>query len=186
MHYGLPDLQQGDTLYVYMRNKSGNFDPALLLVTPDVVTDNMRQQLRDEAEALVNAGEGPVEALVQVLLANSLAADDNSGEDSDAAIEFLIPEDGDFMLLVLGTPLNDTFGDYELIVGINEPLVLSGRGQPTGDDIAFLDKEASGIAAAVQEINDSLTEELSERFSLSMTSLKRTLSMLMLRPHQVT
>jgi hypothetical protein len=164
MHYDLPDLQQDDTLYVYMRNESGNFDPALLLVTPDMVTENMRQEIRDEAEALVSAGEDPIEALVQVLLANSLDADDNSGEDSDAAIEFLIPEDGDYLLLALGTPMNDTFGDYELIVGINEPLVLSGRGQSTGDEIAFLDEEASGIATAVQEISDSLTEEFHERF----------------------
>ena len=61
-------------------------------------------------------------------------------------------------------PLGQTFGDYELVVGINEPVVLTGRSQPTGDEIAFLDKEASGIATAVQEISAELTAELSERF----------------------
>ena len=164
MHYNLPDLQQGDTLYAYMRNKSGNLDPALLLVDLAVLTDDIRQELRDEEQALVDAGVDPIEALREVLLANSLAADDNGGNDSDAVIEFLIPEDGDYRLLALGTPVNNTFGDYELIVGVNEPLVLDGRGQPTGDEIAFLDKEASGIAVAVQEVSAELTAEQSERF----------------------
>jgi len=164
MHYELPDLQQDDTLYAYMRNKSGNLDPALLLVDPAVLTDDIRQKISDEADALVDAGVDPIEALRDVLLANSLVADDNSGQDSDAVIEFLIPDDGDYVLLVIGTPINDTFGDYELIVGINEPLVSTGRGQPTGDEIAFLDKEASGIAMAVQEVSGELTAELSERF----------------------
>ena len=124
MHYDLPDLQQGDTFYAYMRNKSGNLDPALLLVDPAVLTDDIRQKLLDEAQALVDAGTDPSEALRQVLVKYSLAADDNGGQDSAAAIEYLIPEDGDYRLLALGTPVNDTFGEYELIVGLNEPQVL--------------------------------------------------------------
>ena len=164
MHYDLPDLQQDDTLYAYMRNKSGDLDPALLLVDPAILTDDINQKIDDDVAALIDGGMDPIEALRDVLLANSLTADDNGGDDSDAAIEFLIPEDGNYVLLVLGTPINSTFGDYELIVGINEPLVLGGRGQPTGDEIAFLDKEASGIARAVQETSGELTAEQSERF----------------------
>jgi hypothetical protein len=164
MHYDLPGLQQGDTFYAYMRNKSGNLDPALLLVDPTVLTEEIRQDIQAEAEALVDAGADPVEALAEVLLKNSLAGDDNDGEDSDAVVEYLIPEDGDYRLLVLGTPLNDTFGDYELLVGINEPQILEGRGQPTGDEIAFLDKEASGIARAVQEVSGELTATQPQEF----------------------
>jgi hypothetical protein len=164
MHYNLPDLQQGDTLYAYMSNKSGNLDPALLLVDPAVLTENIDEELQAETKALIDAGVDPIEALRDVLLANSLAADDNGGEDSDAALQFLIPEDGDYVLLALGTPINDTFGDYELIAGINEPLVLAGKGQPAGDEFAFLDREASGIATAVQEVSGELTAEQPERF----------------------
>ncbi len=164
MHYDLPDLQQGDTLYVYMRNLSGNLDPALLLVTPDRVTENVRQELSEERDALIAAGTDPIEALAEVLLANSLAADDNGGQDSAAAFEFLIPEDGDYLLLAMGTPVNNTFGDYELLVGMNEPRVLNGQGQPTGDEIAFLDKEASGIARAVQEVSGELTTAQPRQF----------------------
>ena len=164
MHYDLPQLSEGDTLYAYMRNKSGNLDPAILLVDPAVLTSDLRQEMADETAALVDGGMDPIEALRDVLIANSLAADDNGGQDSAAAIEYLIPEDGDYVLLAIGTPVNDTFGDYELIVGLNEPSVSEGRGQLTGDEIAFLDREASGIATAVQEISGELTTEQFERF----------------------
>jgi hypothetical protein len=164
MHYAVPDLAAGDTFYAYMRQQSGNLDPALLLVDPTVLTDDIRQQIREEAAALVEAGSDPTIALRDVLLKYSLAADDNGGQDSDAAIEFLVPEDGEYRLLAIGTPVNDTFGDFELIVGLNEPLVLEGSGQPTGDEIAFIDREASGIATAVQEVSGELTAERPERF----------------------
>ncbi len=164
MFYVLPDLQQDDTLYAYIQHESGNLDPALLLATPDMITENLRQDLRAEMNSLVSTGTDPSEAMAQVLLSFFLTGDDNGGQDSAATIEFSIPEDGDYLLLALGTPVNDTFGDYELIVGINEPLVASGKGQPTGDEIAFLDKEASGIATAVQEISAELTAEHPERF----------------------
>jgi len=151
MFYVLPDLQQDDTLYAYIQHESGNLDPALLLATPDMITENLLQDLRAEMNSLVSAGTDPTEAMAQVLLSFFLTGDDNGGQDSAATIEFSIPEDGDYLLLALGTPVNDTFGDYELIVGINEPLVASGKGQPTGDEIAFLDKESSGIATAVRK-----------------------------------
>ena len=164
MHYDLPDLQQGDTLYAYMRNLSGNLDPALLLVTPDKVTENMREELIGERDALIAAGADPIQATAEVLLANSLAADDNGGQDSAAAFEFFIPEDGDYVLLALGTPFNNTFGDYELLVGLNEPRILNGQGQPTGAEIAFLDREASGIARAVQGVSGELTAAQPQQF----------------------
>ena len=163
MYYRLPDLLQDDVLTVYMENKTGNLDPALLLNISDIDTNTLRAELRAEIEELSATGVDPVEALRQVLLANFLAADDNGGKDSDAAFEFIVPEDGDYLLLALGTPINDTFGDYSLTVGINAPVVLEGRGQPTGDEIAFLDKAASGIATAVEEVTGTLTAEQPER-----------------------
>jgi hypothetical protein len=164
MFYVLPDLQQDDMLYAYIQHEAGDLDPALLLATPDMVTENLLQELRAEREGLIRSGMDPIEALAQVLLSFFLTGDDNGGIDSAATIEFLIPEDGDYLLLALGTPVNDTFGDYKMTVGINEPLVAGGRGQPTGEEIAFLDKEASGIATAVQEVSDELTAESPERF----------------------
>lgn len=163
MYYVLPNLQEGDTLYAYMRHQSGNLDPALLLVDPDVLTDDIGERLQADRAALIAEGMDPIEALARVLNEYSLAADDNGGQDSDAAIEFTIPEDGEYRLLALGTPVNDTFGDYDLLFGINEPAVLGGSAQPTGDEIATLDREASGIATAVQEVEAELTPERTQQ-----------------------
>ena len=159
MFYRVPDLQEGDLFSAYMENESGNLDPALLLNVSDIDPDTFREQLRAEIDELVAAGTDPSEALGQVLRANFLAADDNSGQDSAAAFEFTVPETGDYLLLALGTPVNDTFGDFQLIVGINAPQVMTGRAQSTGDEIAFLDKEQSGIATAVEEVTGTLTAE---------------------------
>ena len=163
MFYSLPGLRQGDVLTAYMINVSGNLDPALLLNSSDINTETLREELRAEVDDLIAGGTDPTESLRQVLVKNFLAADDNSGQDSAASFEFAVPEDGDYLLLALGTPVNDTFGEYDLTVGINAPAILEGRGQPTGDEIAFLDKEASGIASAVQEVSGTLTAERPER-----------------------
>jgi hypothetical protein len=79
MYYVLPELQQGDTFYAYIQHESGNLDPTLLLATPDMVTENLLQELRAERESLVATGVDPIEALAQVLLSYFLTGDDNGG-----------------------------------------------------------------------------------------------------------
>ncbi len=168
MHYNLPNLKAGDTLSATMTHTSGNLDPALLLTTGDTDTAGLIPELRAQREAEIAAGADPVEALITVITSNFLAADDNNGPDSNAAIEFTIPEDGDYLLLAIGTPVNETFGGYDLVVGLNAPSILEGRPQVTNDEIAFLDREASGIATAVQNITNTFTpEEQLHRYTLT-------------------
>ena len=112
-----------------------------------------------EHEQRVTAGEDPVLAMREILLSNFLAGNDNFAADSTAAFEYEILEDGDYLLLGLGALTNETEGEYELVVGLNVPEVLAGEGRSTGDELAFLDREASGIATAVQEIWGELTAE---------------------------
>lgn len=164
MHYQLPDLMAGDTLYAYMRNRSGNLNPLLALADGEVDLASLLPVFESELAALVEQSIGPVEAQEQVLAGIFLAADDNGGVDSDAAFEFLVLQDGDYVLLAASTLTNQTFGDYELTVGINAPEVLSGEARPTGHVIAILDEEASGIATAVQEITGTLTLAKPETF----------------------
>jgi hypothetical protein len=159
LHFLLPDLQQGDTLYVEMSNVSGNLDPLLLLSTPDDFTEELVEQMEGELSARVAAGEDAVVALRDVLLANFLAGNDNFASDSTAAFQYQIPEDGTYLLLAAGALTNQTQGEYELVVGLNAPQVLQGQGRDTGDEIAFLDREASDIATAVQEVSGELTAD---------------------------
>ncbi len=158
-YFVLPDLKQGDILTVAMSNVTGNLDPILFLSTPEVFTEELLGEMRAELAQRIEAGEDSVLAMSEILVANSLAANDNFGTDSSAAFEYEIPEDGDYLLLALGALMNETAGEYELVVGINAPEILAGQARSTGDEIAFLDKEASGIATAVQEIWGELTVE---------------------------
>ena len=159
LQYDLPDLQQADTLYVEMSNVSGNLDPTLLLSTPDVFSEELVDEMLAELEDRVVAGDDQVVAMRDILLANLLAGNDNYASNSTAAIEYEIPEDGDYLLLALSALTNETEGEYELVVGLNAPEVLQGQGRDTGDEIAFLDREGSGIETAVQEIWGELTDE---------------------------
>ena len=159
LQYVLPDLQQGDTLYVQMSNVSGNLDPLLLLTTPEAFTEELLARMRQELADRVAAGDDAVVAMREVVLANILAGNDNFASDSTAAFQYTIPQDGDYLLLVMGALTNETEGEYRLVVGLDAPEVLQGQGRDTGDKIAFLDREASGIATAVQEISRELSAE---------------------------
>lgn len=164
IHYIIPDLKAGDVLYASLTNRSGNLDPALLLTTADTDTKALIEDMRLAYQQEVAGGADPTEALVEIILENFLTGDDNLGVDSAAAIEFTIPEDGDYLLLALSTPINDTSGAYELIIGINAPTVLAGGISGTGHEVAFLDREASGIATAIQEVSGTLTRDTREQF----------------------
>jgi hypothetical protein len=142
-----------------MSNVSGNLDPMLLLTTPDAFSEELLQEMRAELAQRVEAGDDQVVAMREIVLANFLAGNDNYASDSTAALAYEIPEDGEYLLLALGALTNETAGEYEMVVGIDAPQVLEGRGAPTGDEIAYLDREASGITTAVQEIWGELTAE---------------------------
>jgi hypothetical protein len=159
MYYRLPDLKAGDTLYAYMRNLSGNLNPLLTLSDSDVDFAQLRPAFVAEVAALIEQGMGPVEAREQVLFDAFLMVDDNNGEGSAAAFAYPILEDGDYVLLASSSLAGETFGDYELTLGINAEEVLTGEARPTSDVIAILDVDASGIAAAVQAETGTLTAE---------------------------
>jgi hypothetical protein len=164
LQYRLPALREGDTLYVEMSNISGNLDPLLLLTTPEDFSEELLVEMRAELASRTAAGVDPVLAAVEIVRANVLAGNDNYDRTSTAAFAFDIPQDGDYLLLARSTLTNDTFGDYKLVIGLNAPDVLDGRAAATGDEIAFLDREASGIASAVQAIEGELNAEQHQWF----------------------
>ncbi len=159
MYYRLPDLKAGDTLVAYMRNLSGNLNPLLTLSDSDVDFAQLRPAFVAEVAALIEQGMGPVEARERVLFDAFLTVDDNNGEGSAASFGYPILEDGDYVLLASSSLAGETFGDYEMTLGINAEEVLTGEARPTGDVIAILDEDASGIATAVQAEIGTLTAE---------------------------
>ncbi|MFN2134826.1 MAG: hypothetical protein ACK2UK_02665 [Candidatus Promineifilaceae bacterium] len=157
MYYLLPGLRQGDRLYARMSNASGNLDPLLLLARPGAITAESLAKMRADLDARTAAGEDSVLALREVLTANFLAGNDNYGAGATAAFGYEVPEDGDYLLLALGSLIHETAGAYELVIGLNAPQILDDPAvKDSGAEIAMLDKEASGIDTAVQEIHGAL------------------------------
>lgn len=67
----------------------------------------------------------------------TFAWDDDGGENTDAALSYVIREDGDYSVWVVGYEDGST-GDYELLVGVDAPEVMTGVAEPTGDIVAEL------------------------------------------------
>lgn len=93
--------------------------------------------------------------------------DDDSAGDLNPAMEFTIPEDGDYSIYV--SSIEGTSGDYRLLIGLNDPNVLDGTAQVTGDEIAVLYNSAEPAESAgfarVQEFTGSITDSSAEDVS---------------------
>ncbi len=77
--------------------------------------------------------------------------DDDGGGDLNSAVEFPIPADGDYSILV--SHIEGTIGDYRVLIGLDAPDVLNGTAQPTGDEIAVLYQSADSGGGTEPEVN---------------------------------
>ena len=160
--YLLPGLKQGQTLYARMEGTSGNLDPILAIGDPSIDVEIIESTLESALDEAVAEGVDPLEAIEEARDRLTLAWDDDGGGGLVAALTFEVPADGDYRLLTAGALASvggATFGDFQLLVGLDEPQVLTGEAEPTGHTIAELDVEATPPGAGVQEITGSLSPE---------------------------
>ena len=112
-----------------------------------------RQRLLTENESAAQA----VEALRNQYF---LAWDDDSGAGYAASLAFDVPAEGDYVLIA-GSSLSalgrSTFGDYELLVGLDSPASRDGAADPSDAPIAERLPGVWGLAASVEEAAGSLT-----------------------------
>jgi hypothetical protein len=156
--YTLPALQEGQTVYVYVKSESGNLDPFAALASPDTPPD-LRRRFEADVTQAVEEGRDPLQVVPAFSDRYFLAWDDDSGKGYDAAFKYTVPDTGDYTLIVTNSPAkSETFGDYRLFVGIDAPVVLDGNAEPTGAQIAVFNREASQIRVGVQEVRGNLTE----------------------------
>ena len=161
--YVIPGLKEGQTLQVYVEGVSGSLDPFVGLSDVPLEGETLRRAFWGEVDRVIAEGQDPLQALPAIYDEFLVAWDDDSGAGYDAALEFPVRADGDYHLLVTGTPAKDSFGDFRLLIGLDAPEVLSGYAAATGDEIAFLDETASHVRVSVQEINGTMTAEHLER-----------------------
>jgi hypothetical protein len=155
--YTLPGLKKGQTLYVSVEGVSGNIDPLVGLTDMPLSGQAVRDSFWAKIEKVVEEGQDPLKALPKIMDELFIAWDDDSGEGYDASLEFVVPNDGDYQLLVTDSPSKTTFGQVRILVGLDAPEVLAGNAEPTGDRIAILAVAAIEPQVAVQEITGTLT-----------------------------
>ncbi len=168
--YELPDLQQGQTLTVSLKSTSGNLDPIMGLVGGDVTASDIVEPYQAAVQEAVLNGRDPLIAAQETLDDIMLIWDDDGGQGLAAAFSYQVPADGDYRLLISDalTILGQaTSGDYELLIGLDAPQLLSGEHTPIGEKFAFLDRESSAADVAVEEFQGTISaEELQEVIDL--------------------
>ncbi len=162
--YLLPELQQGQVLYVYAERASGNLDPFVAVADMGIAGGSLAKQFNADVALAMADGRDPVVLVPEFADERFLAWDDDSGGGFAAALEFQVPADGDYQLGIASAPLNPTFGEYRLLIGLDSPDVLTGTAEPTDGEIAFFNMEIDILDVAVQEITDSLTDDESAHF----------------------
>jgi hypothetical protein len=159
--YLLPELKQGQTLYVHATGTSGNLDSLVGLVDTTYDIAALREEYDAELERIVSEGLDPILAAEAILDRLLLIWDDDSGDGLRAAFEFSVPHDGDYRLLVGGSLSyqgDETFGGYRLLLGLDAPQVLTGEAEPTGEVIAITDVASTQPAVGVEGLTGTLGE----------------------------
>jgi hypothetical protein len=78
--YNLPNLERGQTLFVYAHGTSGNLDPLALLSEGDADQAAIRANFVAEVQQAVAAGRDPLEVIPEFADKAFLAWDDDSGQ----------------------------------------------------------------------------------------------------------
>ncbi|WP_301664057.1 hypothetical protein [Methanoculleus frigidifontis] len=163
--FDLPGLQAEETLFIYANGTGGNLDPFLALPNTSLTRGEARREFDLEVNRSIAEGRDPLLVIPEIADRYFLAWDDDSGAGYDATVRYTIPADGDYRLLLFSSPAKEnTFGTYRLLVGIDAPQVLSGQAEPTGAAIAVLDRGASEVGMAVQEVDGTLTANRTSTF----------------------
>ena len=162
--YRLPGLKQGQTLYVHMQGTSGNLDALVGLLEADADVESLGIEFRTATEMAVVEGEDPLAVVPQFADQAFLAWDDDGGQGYAAAMEYPVPADGDYLLMAGDAPFPGTFGQYQLLVGLDAPQVLTGEATPTGEILAVGFEARDSVEVAVQELTEALAADKQSTF----------------------
>ncbi len=152
-------LKQGQTIYALMENTSGNLDPALAIPPTDKEPMTILTEYRQAVTDLIATSAQPLLDLPALNDRSFLAWDDDSGPGYSAALQFTVPEDGDYILSAsssLSAAGRQTAGTYRLLVGLDAPDVLAGTAKPTGAIVAVQDQSVLA-SQLIQEHSNSLS-----------------------------
>ncbi len=160
--YLLSGLQAGDRVLASMRTTSGNLDPVLGIVDTSAPIEERIAQFRADISSQVVGAEDVALAMNELRDQYFLAWDDDSGPGYSASLEFAIPAAGDYMLVAAGslsTLGRSTFGEYEILLGLNVAGQLDGESQAAGAPIAERVQVSAGVSPAIEETSGTITAD---------------------------
>lgn len=157
--YRLPDLKAGRILYARVQGISGNLDPFLVLIRPGIDLDALQKAFRTELEKTIAEGGDPLVMIPEFAERHKIIWDDDGGKGYAAALRYRIPADGTYFITVRSSFARQTFGNYRLLIGIDEPAVLTGNARPRGEAVARLERRATTAGTSVQETTVKITAE---------------------------
>ncbi len=159
--FRLEGLKQGQILKVFAENSSGNLDPAIgIIPATDDLTPIYETFKKDLADIMLKSLY-PLQDIQVLWNEYFLAWDDDSGPGYSAALEFAIPSDGDYLLMMsssLSAAGRATAGNYRLLIALDAPQVLTGSVEPTGAVIAIQDQTVLE-SQLIQEYSGSLSAD---------------------------
>jgi len=164
--YRVKGLQQMDRLSVKVHTKTGNLDPIAALVAGD--TDVMMDvflAFNDAVNQAFAEGKDPVAMIPDFAREHFLVWDDDSGGGYDAFFQYIVPEDGDYLVLVIPNPAHNNWGEFELTVGVNAAGVKTGEAKSTGD-IFVSEENIFPPVQAVQEVTGVLDTTTAQTFQV--------------------
>ncbi len=164
LFFTIPNLRQGEVLYVYMEGTSSNLDPFVAILKPGSDITTIRENYLAEEKRQVATGRDRLAAIPEILKKFTLAWDDDGGKGYAAALKFKVPQNGEYFLIARSTLSRPTFGSYRLWVGVNAPQVLTGKAKATGAVIAIPRQMASSPIKGVEESLGTLTHKENLRF----------------------
>jgi len=171
--YILPDLERGQMLYLHASALSGNLDPIIGITTGDVDPEALEEAYESVVERALAGGLDPLVLLDEIRNRSTLVWDDDSGGGLSSAIAFEVPADGNYRILAAGALSavgGESFGDYQILIGINAPEVLTGEVTANSESIAQLDTESTPAGEGLDIVTGELTSEKTSTFYTLNTS----------------
>lgn len=132
---GVQASQQTDEVVLQgdVQELTGSISPD----TPTVWFDLFNVQAEQRIYIYLESDDfDPYVVLCDIQCEESFAADDDSGGDFNAALDYKFSSAGDYSIAVTDCCDEDASGEFRLLIGFEAPAVLTGDAQPTGVVIA--------------------------------------------------
>lgn len=151
--FSVPDLRQGQVLFIRADGTSGNLDPFVALMKSQVPLEQIGPLLTPAKMPVTSESIAKRFAAAPFLAWN----DDANGSHS-AVVKYRLPASGDYRLLVSSTPAQPTFGDYRLLIGVDTPQALSGSVPSSDVSLAVPGPLWSASRRGVQALRTTLAQ----------------------------